>query len=165
MIGKRILLGAVLACGMMLFGGSAYASEPIDDLESYRNEEAVVVESSNPQARINNTDTRFKFLLNSTGATSGTTGRKKDTDSSVYIKIESWGGRSPRLYVDGSNGGSWYNCTQGTYHANKTGEYEIYNYVNEHGYSYARLTSWAESAPGNAYGLWSPDCVGSFPRL
>lgn len=147
-----------LACVAAMFMGSfAYAVEPSNsDLPA-----------SEAQPCLNNVDTPFGFYLGYAGATSGTEGRWKDTASSIYIKINGFQERAPRMYVDGSwsTGGYWTDCTDGIYYGAKYGEYEMYNLVKERGYVAARLTSWAESAPGSVWGVWSPDCVGHFPRL
>lgn len=159
MLKKRTLIGAALALSLALGTGVAYAEE---------SPKAGVVGGvdSGVAPLVNNTDTSFSFSLASAGSTQGTAGRAKDTSSSVYIRIDGWGGKAPRMYIDGYRSGTgWVNCTQGTYHANKTGEYEVYNTVKENGLSMARLTSWGESGYGYVYGVWSPDCVGSFPRL
>lgn len=158
---KACIAGMALACTLLMCGGAAaaYADEAIGELSPAGQEIK--------EMRRNTQDTVFDFRMNYAGATSGTEGRKKDGDSSVYIYIENYLGRAPRMFVDGSKSlyGGWVDCTEGVYYGSKRGEYEIYNQVNERGYTAARLTSWAESAAGSIWGLWSPDCQGRFPRL
>lgn len=158
---KACIAGVALACTLFMCGGAAvaYADEAVGELSPAGQEIK--------EMRANNHDTVFQFTLKYAGATAGTEGREKEDDSSVYIYIDSLAGRAPRMFVDGSTSlyGGWVDCTQGTYYGSKYGEYEIYNEVNENGYTAARLTSWAESSSGSVWGLWSPDCVGHFPRL
>ncbi len=39
------------------------------------------------------------------------------------------------------------------------------NYVNENGFSHARLTSWGETGAASVKGAWSPDCAGSYTEM
>lgn len=115
----------------------------------------------------NNTDTAYSFTFSKQGATQGTPWRAKEDYSSVYVKITAQSGNAPRFYVDGAYGNltGKKDCTQGTHVANRKGEFCIYNSVREDGRTMARLTSWACTGPGKVSGVWSPDCVGTFPQL
>lgn len=115
----------------------------------------------------NNKDTGYNFKFSSKGATQGTTGRAKQDDSSVYVKVNSRSGNPIRMYVDGAltNNGHWVDCTQGSHYANRTGEFNIYNSVFESNKRYARLTGWAYKGSGTVMGVWSPDSYGTYPQL
>lgn len=117
-------------------------------------------------AHASTVDSSYKFSMSYKG-TSATPGRAKANDSSTYVNISSI--TNPcRMYVDGakSKSGSWTNCTvRGYANAKKTGNWRIMNYVNEWGYSYARLTAWANSGSTSVRGYWSPDCAGSYSAI
>lgn len=107
------------------------------------------------------TDTTFDFSF-WFGGKSNTEGRKKDTDSSVYVNCTQVPTASFELFVDGSNnkdapGFLWTNCTWGTYEVESTGVVIIDNRVREKDFSFARLGGYRSTGSGNAKGEWSPD--------
>lgn len=110
----------------------------------------------------NNTDKYFHFYMASTGNTSGTGYRKKDDATSVYVYVKYSRGE-PRIFVDGAmndKGASHRDCTAANYRVAGIGEIKqrrMRNYVNEWGYSHARITSWADRGTSEIEGDWSPD--------
>lgn len=46
-----------------------------------------------------------------------------------------------------------------------TGRFSISTLVKEKGRSYARLTGWAESKPGDVIGEWSPDSTKDYKLI
>lgn len=111
---------------------------------------------------LNNKDDYFHFYMASAGNTSGTGFRRKDDDTSVYVRVKYSRGE-PRIYVDGaknSNGGSRRDCTAAAYRVAGIGSIKqrrMRNYVNEWGYSHARITTWADRGTSEVEGYWSPD--------
>ena len=103
-------------------------------------------------------DSAFDFNMSS-DATNGTSGRSKANHTSAYVHIQGKTNNC-RLYIDGgsSSTGAWINKTVNGYaNATRTGKFRIMNYVKEHNYNYARLTSWANSGKCHIWGVWSPD--------
>ena len=123
------------------------------------------VQEPDIQTYTNNVDTGFHFSLTSKGATAATGFRRKDNNSSLYVKVTKKTGSTCRVFADGAKNDSGLgkrDCTQRVSKAYGTGEYELYNTVNENKLGYARLSAWAESGAGVLSGVWSPDCVGHF---
>ncbi len=151
---------------VLLAGGFTVASQPqsafADDGRDQAPKTLVVTESP---AR-STADYAYNFDMSGNG-TNGTSGRTKDNDSSSYVKISSIT-NSCRMYIDGakSSNGPWRNCTVHDYaNATRVGNWRIMNYVNEWGYSYARLTAWANNGSAKVSGVWSSDCAGSYPAI
>lgn len=120
------------------------------------------------QAYAKTTDnTSFTFSMGA-DKTAATSGRDKNNNSSVYVKISSIS-NSCRLYVDGKKSaskGTWTNCTVNGYaKAKSTGKWRIKNTVHESGYGFARLTGWANSSAAVVKGAWSPDSLGSYTAI
>lgn len=148
---KRLSLAAIgFAFAFTLMPAAAFADEGIE-----------------PYANITNRSFYFKF--NATGDTYlGDDPRAKDNSTSVYIWVKAMSVDRCKAYTDGAHAtsGPWYNKTvKGYATIKRKGEFFIDNYINEHGFDYARLTGWADSQPGVVSGVWSPDSVGSYPRI
>ncbi len=163
---RRAAAAALIATVLATSAVPAFATTP----ERPPLDEVVAAEVDHPAMTTlsNHTDTKYTFKINSKNGTSGTSYRRKDDASSVYIKISSVSGKPLRIFVDGAlvnNGYLQKDCTQGIYRARKKGEYGIYNTVHEDNKHYARLTAWAETGPGTVSGLWSPDSVGTLAVL
>lgn len=115
----------------------------------------------------NTTDRGFYFDLEPQGDTGATGWYRKDDNSRVYVNITSREG-THRMYVDGaknSSGSGWKDCTATTYRARKVGKWSMRNTVRSNGFSYARLSAWAEKTKGHVEGVWSPDSSGSYEEM
>lgn len=115
----------------------------------------------------NTTDRNYYFDLSPKGDTGATKWYRKDNTSSVYVYIQTHKGIH-RMYVDGAKndaGSGWKDCTATTYRARKNGQWRMRNNVRERGFSFARLSAWAESASGHVQGKWSPDSSKSWPEM
>lgn len=161
---RKGIVGSFLAA--VLLAGVAVVVQPqvayADDGRDSAPQTLVVTEAEPRSA----SDSAYSFSMSGNG-TNGTSGRSKDNDSSSYVKISSIT-NSCRMYIDGAHGkyGSWNNCTVNGYaNATRAGNWRIMNYVNEWGYSYARLTAWANNGATSLYGVWSPDSVGTYPSI
>ena len=115
----------------------------------------------------NTADRSYNFQLYPKGEKGGTQFYRKDNSSSVYVHIKSRSGVH-RMYVDGAkneNGLGWKDFTATTYRSRKVGQGRMRNYVNERGFSHARLTSWANQSSGFVKGVWSPDSQYNWPEM
>lgn len=114
------------------------------------------------EVRGNNKDDKFQFYMASVGKTSGTGYRPKEDATSVYVRVDYSRGE-PRIYVDGaksSTGESYQDCSATAYRVANIGaakQRRMRNYVNEWGYSHARITTWADRSTSEVEGYWSPD--------
>lgn len=162
---KISLAGILLATSLIAPSGLALADTGTHPMEVDATMDAPL--PADDLSTCSSTDTKYGFSFSAKGSTQGTSWRTKDNDSSVYVKITSRSGYAPRFYIDGAYGNltGKKDCTQGTHYANRTGEFNIYNSVIEDRRSKARLTGWAIYGHGTVNGLWSPDCVGTFPQL
>lgn len=166
---RQVLCSCVAACmfAAALFPVNAIALEEMDRASAGARSD-VGSEAVTPYG--NHSDKSFEFKMPKRGSTSGTGYRKKDDDSSVYVNISECRGR-PRMFVDGAvntSGGQKRNCTATVYRASVKGPHRMRNFVNEWGFSYARLTSWNdESVQAYVKGVWSPDSYKSagYPEL
>lgn len=117
--------------------------------------------NSMAEERGNNENTRYEFLMRSTGNTSGTGFRPKLDSTSVYVRVDYSRGE-PRIFVDGAmgSGTSIRDCTATAYRVrdiNGDIHRRMRNFVNEWGYESARITTWADRNPSEVRGWWSPD--------
>lgn len=158
----RTAAAASLTAAMVLPGSLAAFAAPAAALQSGSSATREVMP-------LNNDDTAFIFDLTSQKPNRGAGIRRKDNSTSVYVKVERKKGDKIRFFVDGyptPKRVGKRDCTQGTYRTpSKLGAYEMYNTVNENGLGYAELTAYREKGDGGASGLWSPDCVGHFPKM
>lgn len=162
-IGKWVCSSVLVL--LLLAGASAVAQPQVAYADNGRDSapQTLVVTEATPRS---STDYAFDFAMSGNG-TNGTTGRSKDNATSSYVWIKSIN-NSCRMYIDGgrTSSGSWYNCTVNGYaNATRAGKWRIMNYVNEWGYSYARLTAWANNGYTSLYGVWSADSVGTYPAI
>lgn len=125
-----------------------------------------------PVPLFNNEDEGYSFDFNFWFGRANTRWRNKDTNTSVYLRVDYADKNVMRLYVDGatsSSGANYKNLTDGKNNwadsPNVSGEYEIHNSVNETGRGWARLGASSDYGPAILNGVWSPDCVGSFPFI
>lgn len=107
------------------------------------------------------TNQYYSFGFSGTGASQGTYGVRKDTQSECFLWIQNIHmSNGVNFYIDGSVGGSgpWTNRTRnGVARGWSTGYYLIHNYVYENGERNARLTATSPSGSGSVSGYWSPD--------
>lgn len=164
-ITMKVSITSLLAL-MLIVGSLFVVTQPqiafADDGRDQAPKTLVVTESP---AR-STADSAYDFNMSGNG-TNGTSGRLKSNDSSSYVKISRIT-NSCRMYIDGakSKTGAWRNCTVNGYaNATRVGNWRIMNYVNEWGYSYARLTAWANNGSASVSGVWSSDCAGSYPSI
>lgn len=103
----------------------------------------------------------YSFGFSGTGATQGTYGYPKDTQSECFLWIQSISmSNGVNFYIDGSGGqnGPWTNRTRGGVARGWVkGYFLIHNYVKENNESWARLTAVSPSGSGSVSGYWSPD--------
>lgn len=119
------------------------------------------------QPYANTGDTGFNFSMATKNNTSGTSYRRKDDKSSVYVYIKNRSGAA-RMFVDGAkdaNGTGKRDCTSTTYRARKTGKYRMRSNVYEWGYRHARLTAWGETGSAKVSGVWSPDSKYTYQEM
>ncbi|UJW58017.1 hypothetical protein HXZ66_11680 [Bacillus sp. A116_S68] len=119
----------------------------------------------------NHGDTGFRFNVN-TSNNYGTTGsRAKQNTTSTYVKIDQVPAAFIYLHVQGfrpsSTTGSnyWANETVGGRQTATPGQWLVRQMVYENGGRSARLRFQRYSASGTVKGVWSPDSIGSYPRL
>lgn len=162
-IGKWVCSSAL---ALLLLAGACAVTQPqvayADDGRDSAPQTLVVTEATPKNA----SDSAFNFSMSGNG-TNGTSGRSKDNATSSYVWIQ-YISNSCRMYIDGgkSSVGPWYNTTVNGYaNATRAGKWRIMNYVNERGYSYARLTAWANNGYTSLYGVWSADSVGTYPAI
>lgn len=116
-------------------------------------------------------DTDFDFNFHLAQTTCRTAGRLKENNSSTYIKASQLPSGGMTVQVEGSHSpessSTWKNCTKGTSATiSVVGQgRRILQYVNENGYSYARLVGKKALTTQDASGVWSPDTAGSYPAL
>lgn len=114
---------------------------------------------------IRDSNLSLRLDLNSTW---GTPWRYKTDDTPVYMNVTSMGTVDwCFIYTDGSNDKSSYvNLTNGGRgYLYEVSQYEIWNWITENGYHYARITALRTSNSGIISGYWSPDCAGSYRVL
>lgn len=106
----------------------------------------------------------YTFPFSGTNATWETAGRYKATSTEAFLQIQDIAGISGCYFrLDGSHSstGPWNTgLTRGgsAYAASyRRGYFLISNYVNENGYSYARLAGRSAGGSGTIWGQWSPD--------
>lgn len=109
---------------------------------------------------LNNDDTTFSFGFSFFGK-DNTSGRRKDNDSSTYVKCTTCPSSGFQVYVDGANSADafWWDdgMTIGSPRISRVGKFLVRQWVYESGYSYARLGGYRSSGSGQAVGVWSPD--------
>lgn len=102
--------------------------------------------------------------------------RRKDNNSKIYVNWQSTVGGDLTAITVGAFG--CYSDSSKKYPAgrldgdkkrfcvmNGTGKYALTNYVNELGYSHAKIGLRGVTGSGVARGVWSPDCAGSYTVL
>lgn len=105
----------------------------------------------------------YTFEFGYTGHQWETGGRNKVTQSEAFLYIEHNDTRGVRFRLDGGTSatGPWNTSLTrgGSAYASGAaqGYYLIHNYVNENGYSFARLAGVSVSGDGVISGVWSPD--------
>lgn len=161
---RKGIIGSFLA-GVLLMGAAVAAQPQVAYADDGRDSapQTLVVTEIEPRSA---TDSVFHFTMSGNG-TNGTSGRTKDNATSSYVGID-YISKACRMYIDGAHGkyGPWSNCTVGGYaNATRVGNWRIMNYVNEWGYSHARLTAWANNGATTVYGVWSSDSVGTYPSI
>ena len=167
---RKLVVAATTAAMLAFPAQLAFAEDGVD----IDNPETATV-GSEPMALGNTTDTWLSFPFSKTGATWATSGRTKLDDTSAYLWVTNNTMSSCRVYIDGaySSNGPWYNQTSywsGTSVGNYatvtgTGTFQIMNRVYENGFTWARLSGWANVSAGTLAGYWSPDSIGSFPII
>jgi len=110
-------------------------------------------------------DTPYSFTLTTTNTSGTTQSRPKKNTSSTYVRIDSVPGSAVLLSVEGNNSGTWVNDTVGGTQVARAGRWLVRQNVYERGRRYARLKFQRYSASGITNGAWSPDSVGTYPRL
>lgn len=112
----------------------------------------------------NVTDWTFEYYV--TSNYTYTPKRQKEDTTSTYVLLHSAPTRYVYCDVQGEKSGIWSDKTLGgTAVLMPLGEWEVRQTVYEDGCQYARLKFQKVTLDGYAAGKWSPDCVGSFPRL
>lgn len=125
---------------------------------------------SSPAIAANTTDWNFTFPLD-TYTRYGTSARRKENATPLYLYIEKMDAKAVNFYTDGSNSsdvnkGTWINETVGSVAvARSTGKYSVHNNVYEHGKAYVRLTATRNVGAGKTSGKWSPDSMYKYTSL
>lgn len=117
----------------------------------------------------NSADKPFKFNFHYLNGVIQTEAREKKDASSSYIKASElpFGGMEVRINGTGTlYRPLWTNETVGRAYLNVTnaGRF-IHQYVFEHKNKYAQLEGRKPGQTEAAWGVWSPDSVGSYPAI
>src|SRR5690625_4623248 len=113
-------------------------------------------------------DTPYSFTLTTTNTSGTTQSRPKKNTSSTYVRIDSVPGSAVLcvvLSLEGNDSGTWVNDTVGGTQVARAGRWLGRQNVYERGRRYARLKFQRYSASGITSGAWSPDSVGTYPRV
>lgn len=110
-------------------------------------------------------DSNFDFCLSVSGTTAGTAGERKGESSPLMIYATTVTMDQCRVYGEGSTGNGYWRSGSlltvggyGTiYSSDANRRLILRTYINECGYTYARLTAWKSSGSGWIKGVWSPD--------
>lgn len=160
-IQRSIAIGALalpLLCGTPAIAVAQVATQPATTQSD---------EGAGIQPYANTSDSPVDFRMETKNNTSGTSYRRKEDKSSVYVNIKSRSGAA-RMFVDGAkdaNGTGKRDCTSTTYRARKTGKFRMRSNVYEWGYRHARLTAWGETGAAKVSGVWSPDSKYSYQEM
>lgn len=113
----------------------------------------------------NATDRPFTFYITTTNTPVYTTGQTKEDYSSTYVNLKKATNGTIWCDVQGNRGTStWYRETVGGKHIALTvGQWKVRQNVKENGGTKARLKFERYYSDGELSGVWSPDCVGSYP--
>lgn len=118
----------------------------------------------------NHGDTNYSFTL-TTNSSVTTKERAKNNTTSTYVRLDSVPGSAVLISVEGfrptGSGGTnvWMNETVGGTQVAKPGQWLVRQNVYERGGRSARLRFQRYSTSGTVNGAWSPDSVGTYPRL
>lgn len=158
----RFLLCVAAVAALSLLPKFAFADSVSENEEAVTDGIVnVITEESSPEGVMpRNTIDRTLDLRLDKDTRYGTTIERKDGNSSVFVNVTA----RPNicmLYTDGFTDGYGSNRRNCTNHGGATlqsyGKFEIYNQVNEWGYTHVQVTA---LRTGNAYavkGKWSPD--------
>ncbi|UTR14972.1 hypothetical protein MM221_20965 [Salipaludibacillus sp. LMS25] len=114
----------------------------------------------------NHVDTKFAFRVSTSNNYAATPGRAKHNTTSTYIKIDQVPGAYIYLTVQGFRPShKWVNETKDGRQTATPGQWLVRQSVYENGGRSARLRFQRYGASGVVSGVWSPDSVGSYPRL
>lgn len=120
----------------------------------------------------NYSDTPFSFTLTINTPHQTTTSRAKQNSTSTYVRLDNVpAGSTVLLSVEGyrptGNGSTkvWMNETIGGTQVARPGRWSVRQLVYENGGRNARLKFQRHSVSGTVNGLWSPDSIGTYPRL
>ncbi|MBU5595003.1 hypothetical protein KQI76_07475 [Amphibacillus sp. MSJ-3] len=119
----------------------------------------------------NHGDEPFQFYIEASNNRGTTKGRAKKNTTSTYVNIE----QLPSAYINlqvqgfrptsGSGTNVWKNETIGGRQTAGRGQWLVRQLVYENGGRSARLRFDRHGGTGTVKGKWSPDSVGTYPRL
>ena len=119
----------------------------------------------------NHGDTNYSFTLTTSNSSGTTSKRAKNNTTSTYVRLDSVPGSAVLLSEEGlrptgSTGTNvWMNETVGGTQVATPGQWLVRQNVYERDGRSARLRFQRYSVSGTTNGAWSPDSVGTYPRL
>ena len=126
------------------------------------------------KAAPNTGDTSWSFNVSTSNTSWQFTGvREKRDDSKIYVHWQNGYNGVSSIYITpygySTSKGSGACGTDGghevSYKLNSTGKYSVTNYVNERGYTHAKIGIKSAVGNGTAKGVWSPDSAGTYTVL